>query len=111
MFHNTSRDRHGSRQQGLAVYEKGFQPLWAPELIKSYFDCLRKRTVCEVLDEAKAAQQANPGDLNAAARIFYYYQQARQTDAAQETLPNSVCARTRPDPPGAPRNFMSAQAA
>jgi tetratricopeptide (TPR) repeat protein len=27
--------RQGSLQQGLAVYEKSFQPLWAPELVKS----------------------------------------------------------------------------
>ena len=32
--------RQGSLQQGLAVYEKSFLPLWAPELVKSYFDLL-----------------------------------------------------------------------
>src|SRR5260370_1994021 len=79
--------RQGSLQQGLAVYEKGFQPLWAPELIKSYFDLLTQtHSLRKFLDEAKAAQQANPGDLNAAARIFYYYQQQGKLDAAQETI-------------------------
>src|SRR5258707_7492228 len=64
--------RQGSVQQGLSVYEKGFQPLWAPELIKSYFNLLTQtHSLRKFLDEAKAAQQANPGDLNAAARIFY----------------------------------------
>ena len=77
----------GSIQQGLAVYEKGFQPLWAPELIKSYFDLLAQtHSLRKFLDEAKAAQQANPEDLNAAARIFYYYQQQGKLDVAQETI-------------------------
>ena len=79
--------RQGSIQQGLAVYEKGFQPLWAPELIKSYFDLLTQtHTLRRFLDEAKAAQQANPQDLNAAARVFYYYQQQGKLDVAQETI-------------------------
>ncbi len=33
--------RHGSVREGLAVYEQSFQPLWDPELVKSYFDLLR----------------------------------------------------------------------
>jgi cellulose synthase operon protein C len=32
--------RQGSLGHGLAVYEKSFQHLWAPELVKSYFDLL-----------------------------------------------------------------------
>ncbi len=79
--------RQGSIQQGLSVYEKGFQPLWAPELIKSYFDLLTQtHSLRKFLDEAKAAEQANPEDLNAAARIFYYYQQQGKLEAAQETI-------------------------
>jgi predicted Zn-dependent protease len=79
--------RQGALQQGLAVYEKNFQPLWAPELIKSYFDLLTlTHSLRKFLDEAKATQQANPEDLNAAVRIFYYYQQQGKLDAAQETI-------------------------
>ena len=79
--------RQGSLQQGLAVYEKGFQPLWAPELIKSYFDLLTQtHSLRKFLDDAKAAQNANPDDLNATARIFYYYQQQGKLDAAQEAI-------------------------
>jgi predicted Zn-dependent protease len=79
--------RQGSLQQGLAVYEKSFQPLWAPELIKGYFDLLvQTHSLRKFLDEAKAAQQANPEDLNAAARIFYYYQQQGKLEAAQEAI-------------------------
>ena len=79
--------QQGSVQQGLAVYEKSFQLLWAPELIKSYFDLLTQtHSLRKFLDEAKTAQQANPEDLDAAARVFYYYQQQGKLDAAQETI-------------------------
>src|SRR5713226_2266355 len=79
--------RQGSLQQGIAVYEKGFQPLWPPELIRSYFDLLTQtHSLRKFLDEAKAAQNANPEDLSAAARIFYYYQQQGKLEAAQETI-------------------------
>jgi hypothetical protein len=68
--------RQGSLQQGLAVYEKSFLPLWDPELVKSYFDLLAQtHSLRKYLDEARSAQNANPEDLNATARIFYYYQQ------------------------------------
>ena len=72
--------RHGSVREGLAVYEQSFQPLWDPELVKSYFDLLRDtQNLRKFLDEARAALNANPEDLNATARIFYYYQQQGKT--------------------------------
>ena len=77
----------GSLQQGLAVYEKSFQPLWAPELVKSYFDLLAQtHSLRKFLDEARAALNANPEDLSATARIFYYYQQQGKLDAAQQAI-------------------------
>ena len=79
--------RQGSLQQGLAVYEKSFRPLWAPELVKSYFDLLAEtHGLGKFLDQARAALNANPEDLNAAARIFYYYQQQGKLDAAQQAI-------------------------
>jgi cellulose synthase operon protein C len=79
--------RRGSVQQGLAVYEQSFQPLWAPELVKSYFDLLTQtQSLRKFLDQASAALNANPEDLNAMARLFYYYQQQGKLDAAQQTV-------------------------
>jgi predicted Zn-dependent protease len=79
--------RQGSTQQGLAVYEKSFQPLWSPELVKSYFDLLAQtQNLRKFLDEARAALNANPEDLRATARIFYYYQQQGKLDAAQGAI-------------------------
>ncbi|MFI5105840.1 MAG: hypothetical protein ACHP79_13020, partial [Terriglobales bacterium] len=77
----------GSVEEGLAVYEKNFQPLWPPELIKNYFDLVREtRSLRKFLDQAHAALARNPDDLNAAARIFYYYQQQGNLQAAQQAI-------------------------
>ncbi len=79
--------RQGSLQQGLAVYEQTFQPLWAPELVKSYFDLLTQtQSLRKFLDQARTALATNPEDLNAMARLFYYYQQQGKLDAAQQTI-------------------------
>jgi len=79
--------RHGSIREGLAVYEQSFQPLWDPELVKSYFDLLRDtQNLRKFLDQARAALNANPEDLNATARIFYYYQQQGKLDVAQQAI-------------------------
>ena len=79
--------RGGSIQRGLAVYEKGFQPLWNPELVKSYFDLLREtQNLRKFLDQAQAALATNPEDLNATARIFYYYQQQGKLDVAEQAI-------------------------
>jgi tetratricopeptide (TPR) repeat protein len=79
--------RQGSIQEGLAIYEKNFQPLWPPELVRNYFDLLREtRSLRGFLDQARAALERNPDDLNAAARIFYYYQQQGNLAAAQQAI-------------------------
>jgi len=79
--------RQGSIQQGLAVYEKSFQPLWQPELVKSYFDLLgQTQGLRKFLDRARADLNKHPEDLNATARVFYYYQQQGKLDAAQQAI-------------------------
>ena len=79
--------RHGSVREGLAVYEQSFQPLWDPELVKSYFDLLRDtQNLRKFLDQARASLNANPEDLNATAHIFYYYQQQGKLDVAQQAI-------------------------
>ncbi|HSY91887.1 MAG TPA: hypothetical protein VK812_10980 [Candidatus Binatus sp.] len=79
--------RRGSVRDGLSVYEQSFQPLWDPQLVKSYFDLLRDtQSLRKFRDDAHAAVVANPEDLNATARIFYYYQQQGKTDVAQQSI-------------------------
>ena len=61
--------------------------MWAPELVKSYFDLLTQtQSLRKFADQARAALAANPEDLNAMARLFYYYQQQGNLDAAQQTI-------------------------
>ncbi len=79
--------RRGSVREGLSVYEQSFQPLWDPELVKSYFDLLRDtQNLRKSRDDAHVALLANPKDLNATARTFYYYQQQGKTDVAQQAI-------------------------
>ena len=79
--------RQGSVREGLGVYEQTFQPLWDPALVKSYFDLLREtKNLRKFLDQARASLTANPEDLNAMARVFYYYQQQGKIDIAQQTI-------------------------
>ena len=79
--------RHGSAREGLAVYEHEFQPLWEPDLVKSYFDLLREtQNLRKFLEGARASLAANPEDLNATVRIFYYYQQQGKLDVAQQAI-------------------------
>ena len=79
--------RHGSAREGLAVYEQQFQPLWDPDLVKSYFDLLHEtQNLRKFLDQAHASLSSNPEDLNATARIFYYYQQQGKLEVAQQAI-------------------------
>ena len=80
-------ESRGSVEQALAVYDKAFQPLWPPTLVKDYFGLLqRTHNLRRFLEQARAAQAANPTDLNAAVRVFYYYQQQGNLPAAQRAL-------------------------
>jgi hypothetical protein len=79
--------RRSSTEQGLAVYDKEFQPLWPQELVQSYFDLLdQTHSTRKFLDQARGSLERDPNDLNAAARLFYYYQRQGRADAAQQTL-------------------------
>ena len=79
--------KKGSVEHGLAIYDKNFQPLWPQELVQSYFGLLKEtRSLRKFLDNARAALERNPDDLNSASRIFFYYQQQGRSDAAQQTL-------------------------
>ncbi|HJZ62897.1 MAG TPA: hypothetical protein VKD70_01160 [Candidatus Acidoferrum sp.] len=79
--------KHGSMRQGLKIYENNFQPLWQPELVKAYFDLLgQTQGLRKFLDEARASLNKNPEDLNATARVFYYYQQQGKLESAQQAI-------------------------
>ena len=77
----------GADAEALAVYESSYQPLWPPELVQNYFELLTKtRNLRTFLDRARAGIAADPDDLNAATRLFYYYQQQGNLAAARTAL-------------------------
>lgn len=79
--------RRGSLADGLAVYNKYFQPLWPPELIQSYFNLLKEtRSLPSFIDRTRAKLSSHPDDLNSAARLFYAYQQQGRLDAAKQAI-------------------------
>ena len=79
--------RRGAVREGLSVYQHSFQPLWDPQLVKSYFDLLRDtQNLRRFRDDARAALAADPGDLNATARLFYYYQQQGSFEGAERAI-------------------------
>jgi hypothetical protein len=79
--------RSGSIEKALTVYDRGFAPLWPDELIASYTELLKQtHTERRFLEDARHRLQKNPDDLNAAARIFWLYQQEGRTDAARQAL-------------------------
>jgi cellulose synthase operon protein C len=79
--------RQGDVQQGLAVYDRSFQPLWPDELIQGYFGLLREtHSLRKFLDASQAAHEAHPDDIEPVARLFYYYQQERKPGAAAEVI-------------------------
>ena len=79
--------RRGSLAEGLAVYDKAFQPLWPAELIQSYYSLLTQtHALSAFLDRTRAKLAANPDDLDAAARLFYAYQHQGRLDAARQVI-------------------------
>ncbi len=79
--------RRGQPQDGLAVYEERFEPLWPAELIKSYYALvLSSHNQRAFSDALRARLAANPDDLKDAARLFYLYQQLGQLDSAKAVL-------------------------
>lgn len=79
--------RQGSVDEALAIYDQSFEPLWPPELVESWFELLQEaRRLRAFLDTTRVQVAANPDDLGAACRLFYYYQQKGDLTAAQLAL-------------------------
>ena len=79
--------RRGDPAQAVAVYDRAFDPLWPAALVQNFYALLaqthQQRTF---LAAAQARLAQNPDDLNAAARIFFYFQQQGHLPAALQAL-------------------------
>jgi Flp pilus assembly protein TadD len=79
--------KRDSEDAALRVYDQAFQPLWPKPLLDAYFALLDKNSqLREFLARARAAREKNPGDINAAGRLFAYYQHANNMIAARRVL-------------------------
>ena len=81
----------GSAKDGLAVFDRSFQPLWPAELVKGYYDLLESgHLTLKTRDELRAKLASSPdGGSDAlidAAKLFYIYQQQGQLEAAKAVL-------------------------
>lgn len=77
----------GSAANGLAIYDKAFDPLWPPELIQGYFNLLKQtHSLSAFVDRLRARLSANPDDLDTSARLFYAYQQQGRLDEAKQVF-------------------------
>ena len=79
--------RQGGAAQALAVYERSFRPLWPAELVREWFALLKEtRGLRRFHDQARAAAAADPDAIEPAARLFYYWQQQGNLEAARRAL-------------------------
>lgn len=79
--------RRGALDDAIKIYDSSFRPLWPTELVGSYFGLLKEaHGLRRYLEQARAQVAANPVSLDAAARVFYYYQQQGNLAAAQRAL-------------------------
>ncbi len=62
--------------EALKLYEASFRPVLPSNVIAQYFELLKEtRNLRTFLAKARSEVASNPNDLNAAAKLFYYYQQ------------------------------------
>jgi len=81
----------GSARDGLAVFDRSFQPLWQAELVKSYCEMLTSgHQTLKTRDALRAGLAAHPEGgaeaLKDAAKLFYIFQQQGQLEAAKAVL-------------------------
>jgi transcriptional regulator with XRE-family HTH domain len=74
-----------AERQAIAQFDKNYQPLEG--LSDTYFQLLSAtHTQHAMLDAARTQLAQHPDDLNAATRIFYFYQHEGRTDVAVNVL-------------------------
>ena len=90
---NVARERD-SVDAAIRIYDRAFQPLWPPELAGAYFGLLNDEgRLREFTARARTALQANPGDLDAATRLFHYFIFENNQPAARRVLVELRLAR------------------
>jgi predicted Zn-dependent protease len=77
----------GAPDQAIAIYDHAFQPLWPDDVMADYFKLLEGQgKLREFLGRSRAALAASPENLDAATRLFAYYQHQQNQAAAGRVL-------------------------
>ena len=77
----------GSPERAWAVCERSFQPLWPEQVASSCLTLLKDQGLSrKFLDQTRAQVSANPVDLNAAAKLYYYFRQQNDSASAARAL-------------------------
>ena len=86
--------KQGSVEPGLAIYERNFQPLWPPELVKNYFDLLREtRSLRKFLDQQHAALERNPDDQSPWPEVKARLEQQRGIHLSTRSVGSNLARR------------------
>ena len=79
--------RRGSPAAALEIYDRAFQPSWPQEMTAAYFKLLEEHgQLRQFAGRARTALEANPADLDAAARLFHYFKSQNNPAAARRVL-------------------------
>ena len=96
----------GSAKDGLAVFDRSFEPLWPAELVKSYYALLESgHQTLKMRDALRARLAAAPdgGDaLKDAARLFTFFNSKGRWKRPRPCWPGIASAKTRAERRGAP---------
>lgn len=77
----------GDPRRAAATYDRAVKASASPALVKAYFDLLQQSNGLRAyFVAARSAAAANPRDLDAAARLYFYHQQQGRPDAAHRVL-------------------------
>ena len=79
--------KRDSPDAAIQVFDKAFQPLWPKALLEAYFKLLDENSELRDFEgRARAQRDKNPGDLDAASRLFAYHQHTGNQGAARRVL-------------------------
>ncbi len=80
-------EARGDAEDGIAVYEEGFDPVWPAGLIGVYFDALGEAGLLRAkLDEHRTRLAGDAHDLDSSGWVFHYQQRQRNAAGAREVV-------------------------
>ena len=96
----------GRPDAALEIYDRAFRPLWPEEMRATYFKLLGDQgRLRDFSGRSRTALAADPGDLDAAARLFHYFRSQNNSAAARRVLLEFRLARESSRQPWSPEEL------